>query len=283
MPSGRTRISAEPTPDGATRGVGCTFYLGVHEPVWLARVRFPLFVSHCRLRRYARLPVARCRWALDSGAFSELAKHGKWTVAPEAYVAAVQRYRRVIGRLAWAAPQDWLCEPSMVAKTGLSVAEHQRRTVANFVRLRQLAPDLPIIPVIQGWQLADYLRCVDLYATAGVDLTAQPLVGVGSVCRRQGMAEIATIVTALFRLGLRLHGFGVKAEGLRRYGNYLTSADSMAWSLCGRHVRGCAHRRAGQRPVASEANCLEFARQWRLHVTARKCASSTKLNGGQHA
>jgi hypothetical protein len=121
----------------------CFFYLGTHEPAWLAHVRFPLFVSHRRLQRYRRLPVACCPWALDSGAFSELAAYGRWRLTPAAYVAAVRRYRQEIGRLAWAAPQDWMCEPVMVAKTGLSVREHQRRTVANFVLLRRLAPDLP--------------------------------------------------------------------------------------------------------------------------------------------
>jgi hypothetical protein len=240
------------------------FYLGTHEPSWLARVRFPLCVSHRRLTSYHQLPKARGVWILDSGAFSELSTYGRWTISPEAYVTAVRRYQRCIGHLSWAAPQDWLCEPAIRERTGLSVAEHQRRTVENFIHLRHLAPELPIIPVLQGWNIGDYPDCVGLYAAAGVDLTREPLVGLGSVCRRQGAAEIGAIVEQLFCLGLRLHGFGVKTDGLRRYGECLTSTDSMAWSLQGRHVRGCSHRRAGEHPVASEANCLHFAKQWRL-------------------
>ncbi len=249
---------------------GLTFYLGTHEPAWLGRLSIPLFVSHRRLARYRKLPVARCRWALDSGAFSELAAYGRWTLTPEEYAAAVRHYRDQIGHLAWAAPQDYMCEPAMLARTGLSVQEHQRRTVENFLRLRQLAPDLPIIPVVQGWQLDDYLACVAMYARAGVDLATEPLVGLGSVCRRQATAEIAAIVIRLHDTGLRLHGFGVKTEGIRRYGRYLVSADSMAWSLGGRHVAGCAHRTRSQRPVASEANCIHFARQWRDHVVSQR-------------
>jgi hypothetical protein len=259
-----------------------TFYLGAHEPAWLARVRFPLCISHRRLCRYRHLPTARCAWALDSGAFSELSMHGRWILSPEGYVAAVRRYREHIGHLVWAAPQDWMCEPIIVAKTGLSVAEHQRRTVENVVRLRQLAPDLPIIPVVQGWRVGDYLRCVDRYAAAGIDLVREPLVGVGSVCRRQATAEIAGIVEALYARGLRLHGFGVKADGLRRYGHCLVSADSMAWSFRGRYVRGCAHRLPGQGPAASEANCLNFARQWRSRLL-HSSGGSDNLNGGLEA
>lgn len=244
--------------------------MGTHEAAWLGRIDFPLFVSHRRLARYRQLPVARCRWALDSGAFSELATYGRWTLTPREYVAAVRRYRDEIGHLAWAAPQDYMCEPTMLARTGLSVREHQRRTVENFLLLRQLAPDLPIIPVVQGWELDDYLACVRMYAQAGIDLAKEPLVGLGSVCRRQATAEIAAIVTTLHSRGLRLHGFGVKTEGIRKYGRYLASADSMAWSLRGRYVSGCTHRRPSQRPVASEANCIDFARQWRRHVVNQR-------------
>jgi hypothetical protein len=101
----------------------------------------------------------------------------------------------------------------------------------------ELAPDLPFIPMLHGWELADYLECAAMYEAAGVDLAAVPPVGVGSVCRRRATEEIGTIMKTLAGKGLKLHGFGVKTEGLRRYGQYLASADSMAWSLRGRHMR----------------------------------------------
>lgn len=225
----------------------------------------PLFISHVRLRRYKTLPKARTSWALDSGAFSEIAKHGKWTLSPEDYVAAVRRYKDEIGKLDWAAPQDWMCEPYMVEKTGLSVEEHQRRTVASVVQLRKLAPDLPFVPVLQGWSLADYLRCVRMYEAAGIDLAAEPIVGLGSVCRRQSTEEIGVIVGRLAGLGIRLHGFGVKTEGVRLYGEHLASSDSMAWSMQGRYVGQCSHS-TRSKPPASESNCMQFALGWRERV-----------------
>ena len=45
---------------------------------------------------------------------------------------------------------DWMCEPAMLARTGLTVAEHQAGTVANYLELRAAAPELPFIPVLQG-------------------------------------------------------------------------------------------------------------------------------------
>jgi hypothetical protein len=125
------------------------------------------------LAQYRTLPKARCRWALDSGAFSELSQYGRWTVTLEQYVQEVRRYRDEIGKLEWAAPQDWMCEPYIIAKTGLSVVEHQRRTVENYLILKRLAPDLPFIPVVQGWKVADYLRCIAMYQQAGVDLRSE--------------------------------------------------------------------------------------------------------------
>jgi hypothetical protein len=231
--------------------------MGTHMPHWLATVDFPLFVSHRRLAGRRSVPRAVVPWALDSGGFTELSMYGRWVTTPEEYVAAARRYRDEIGRLEWASPMDWMSEPWIVAKTGLTVAEHQRRTVESYLRLRDLAPDLPFVPVVQGWQLADYLRSVDQYAAAGVDLTAEPVVGLGSVCRRQGTGEIGLIVSTLAGLGIRLHGFGVKTEGLAEYADRLASADSMAWSFRGRHVAGCSPTHK------TEANCVRFARAWR--------------------
>jgi hypothetical protein len=136
--------------------------------------------------------------------------------------------------------------------------------VANLVALRELAPEVPFVPVVQGWTLADYLRCVEMYLRAGIDLVAEPLVGVGSVCRRQSTEEIESIMRTLAGLGLRLHGFGVKVRGLELYGGCLSSADSMAWSFRARRsapLPGCVgHKNC--------ANCLRYALLWRDDVLA---------------
>ncbi len=90
------------------------FYLGTHKPHWLALVDFSLMVSHRTLAQRRTLPRARAPWALDSGGFTEIATYGRWTIPPQAYVEAVARYAAEIGRLDWAAPQDWMCEPECV-------------------------------------------------------------------------------------------------------------------------------------------------------------------------
>ena len=246
------------------------FWLGTHMPSWLRLTDVPLFISRNRLTRYRTLPRAIGPWALDSGGFTELQRHGAWTVSPEQYVADVRRYRDEIGNLAWAAPQDWMCERLVIeggvagrqrfVGTGLSVYIHQRRTVANLMRLRRLAPDLPFVPVLQGETGQDYLRHAEMYETAGVRLADEPLVGMGSVCRRQTVGDIVDAVGQLAAAGIRLHGFGVKTAGLPALADDLVSSDSLAWSDRGFHEPGCSPTHK------TEANCLSFAMRWRDRV-----------------
>jgi len=237
------------------------FYLGAHHPEWLTRTEVPLFVSRKSLARKKRLPRALGSWALDSGAFSEISAHGRWTITAAEYVREVRRYRDEVGGLAWAAAMDWMCEPFILAKTGLTVAEHQRRTIDSFLELRALAPDIEWTPVVQGWTAGDYSDHVEGYEKAGIDLRALPLVGLGSVCRRQAMIRAGLIVRDLTDYGIKLHGFGVKRQGLASFGGLLASADSMAWSFHARREgkqHGC--------DKSSCSNCLHFALAWRAEV-----------------
>lgn len=243
------------------------FYLGTHMPNWLGTLGVPLFVSHRRLARCNPkvLPVACAPWALDSGGFTELSMYGAWRTSPAEYIDAARRYRDEVGRLDWAAPQDWMCEPFMVEKTGMSVARHQGLTVDNFMHLKDAAPDVPFVPVVQGWQLDDYLRCVEQYAAAGVDLAMQPIVGVGSVCRRQSTDEIEHIFQELRLLGIRCHGFGVKMLGLARYSRHIVSADSMAWSYNARRNPPLPECQGRHQHCT---NCPKWALAWRERLLA---------------
>jgi hypothetical protein len=50
-----------------------------------------------------------------------------------------------------------MTEQHVLARTGASPRTHHHRTVTSYLRLRDLAPDLPFIPVLQGRSVADYL------------------------------------------------------------------------------------------------------------------------------
>lgn len=254
-----------------------TFFLGSHMPKWLEESPVPLFVSARTLNKYRRdgdpFPKGRCLWALDSGGFTELQQFGEWTMTADDYGGMVYRFMDNGCVPHFAAPQDWMCEDVVIrggsfhgvtfAGTGLNVAIHQELTIENVLYLREQFPAAPWIPVLQGQTLDDYLSHADQYAAAGIDLAAESLVGLGSVCRRQNTSEIAVITSALAARGYRLHGFGVKTQGLAQYGHNLASADSLAWSYGARRdqikLDGCTHR-------GDCRNCLRYAVQWREKV-----------------
>lgn len=241
------------------------FFLGTHHPSWLERTDVPLFLSTRRLAERKSLPVARGPVAIDSAGYSELSMFGNWRTTARQYVADVRRYRDQIGTVAWAAIQDWMCEPWVLAKTGLSVQAHQALSVASLLELRDRAPEIAWTPVLQGQVTADYLRHVDGYAHYGIDLRAEALVGVGSVCRRQATYEALEVCRTLSRLGLRLHGFGVKMKGILGLAHHLVSADSMAWSFNARRKQRSA---CGSTRHKNCANCLVYALDWRSRLLA---------------
>ncbi len=98
----------------------------------------PVMISHGRLRARKTLPQATAPWICDSRGFTELSQHGRWTFTAESYAKALLRYADDIGQLQWASPMDYMCEPWILAKTGLTVHEHQTRTIESVQRLREL-------------------------------------------------------------------------------------------------------------------------------------------------
>jgi hypothetical protein len=282
-------------------------YFNTHETHWLHDKRFEqllsgytLFVAIPRLlRRVSAFPPALHPYCIDSGGFSELQKYGIWRRSAAEYVELV---RRIVGQLGpelcqWVAPQDCMCEDLVIygglGPRGLvfkgtremrglgpmdpeqdrttAVRIHQRLTRDNYLELRELAPELRFIPVLQGQTLEDYVYCDQLYREAGVDLSAAPVVGLGSVCRRQATEEIEEIVDHFHAKGYRLHGFGVKTLGLGRYGPKLVSADSLAWSEDARRRPdgfGPVHQ-PGARRHKNCANCADYAVWWHQRLVKR--------------
>lgn len=258
-----------------------------HKQVLAGRT---LFVAVPRLRsRKSPFPPALHPYCIDSGGFSELQKHGRWTITAVEYVALI---RRIVSQLGpnlcrWVAPMDLMCEDLVIyggtgprgitfkgtrEVRGLKLGDpeqdrttavriHQRLTVDNYLELTSLAPEIPWIPVLQGQTLSDYESCDQLYQEAGVALAQASVVGLGSVCRRQATSEIEDIVSHFHAKGYRLHGFGVKTLGLARYAQKIVSADSLAWSEDGRRsdpLPGHTHKNC--------ANCPDWAIRWHQRI-----------------
>lgn len=126
---------------------------GVHQPRLAADLPRCVISFNALERRKSGFDVND--WVLDSGSFTRLAR-GVPHVAPTAYAEAADRWA-ACGRLRAVVAQDWMCEPWMIAATGLSVAEHQRRSTAAFEALRGMTAQT-VMPVVQGWRPEDYAR-----------------------------------------------------------------------------------------------------------------------------
>lgn len=207
------------------------FFVGLHQPSD-ARHFARCMVSVNRLAR-RRSGFVAGYVMLDSGAFTKVARDGGYTEPPEVYAAQVVRWSRLV-QLVAACSEDYMCEPFVLRKTGLSIEAHQRLTVERYDALRALVGDAAyLMPVIQGYLPQHYAQHVRDY---GERLAPGAWVGVGSVCKRNGSPrDMAAVLRAVKseRPDLRLHLFGAKLTALQSHEirAMAYSADSMAWSF----------------------------------------------------
>lgn len=177
-------------------------------------------------------------WILDSGAFSIIQRHRGY---PESESVAVyaEHIRRwsANGNLLAAVAQDYMCDPYMLARTGLSVAGHQRLTIERYDALVAERTGVYILPVLQGWRPSDYVSHIRQYGKR----LRRGSVWAPSASATPILERSIRVLVAIHaeRSDLRLHGFGIKLTSLavRDVQRLLATADSMAWSMLARMVR----------------------------------------------
>ncbi len=207
------------------------FYPGLHQPSDAHRFERACISINRLLTR--KKPLGECEVIVDSGAFKELEKFGEYRASVEVYAARLRRLHNLgVARIVIAVSQDYMCEPFMLKRTGLTVADHQRLTIERYDALFEATGDLPIpiMPVLQGYEPEEYVAHLHAY---GSRLTPGMWVGVGSVCKRNAHpSQVAAVLRAihLVRPDLLLHGFGVKLTALKdsEVRDLLATADSMA-------------------------------------------------------
>lgn len=210
------------------------FFTGIHQPSDAGQVPAAFISAHRIAKRKSGFPARR--WVLESGAFRTIELHGGYPEPVESYAALIRRFAGN-GRFLAAVSQDYMCEPFMLEKTGLTIADHQRLTIERYDAL--LACDtggIYIMPVLQGYAPSDYVSHIRQY---GDRLKPRMWVGVGSVCKRNANpASILMVLLAIKkeRPDLRLHAFGIKTTALawQIVRDLLFSCDSMSWSFAAR-------------------------------------------------
>jgi hypothetical protein len=148
-------------------GACVRFFTGLHQPSDAPHFD-AAFISVTRLtgRKGRRAPDAVRR--LDHGL--RRVHHDQATrrlpEGVEPYADAIRRWAtNGSGRLLAAVSQDFMCEPEMLKRTGLSIPEHQRLTIERYDALMACKPPVYILPVLQGYAPADYVRHLSSTAT----------------------------------------------------------------------------------------------------------------------
>lgn len=212
------------------------FFVGLHQPSD-AKHFDSSFVSVGRLRN-RKGPFTVTDWIMDSQAFTTIATYGGYPHPVEEYAAQIKRWK-TNGNLLAAVSQDYMCEPVMLKKTGLTVADHQRLTIERYNALLRCYTGCYIMPVLQGYDPDEYVSHIQQY---GPCLGPGAWVGVGSICKRNSSpCLILDVLIAIktVRPDLKLHGFGLKTSALA-HGTIralLETADSMAWSFAARKTK----------------------------------------------
>jgi len=185
------------------------------------------------------------RLFIDSGGYT-LLKSGKGHPPMGEYATYLRRWQPDMYAL-----RDYPCEPDLLDDLGETVESHQQKTAEDHVEMLDMLGGLDGEPVsvLQGWEIGDYLRCIEMFEDRDIPLRH---VGVGSVCRRNAEHEIHRILKAIRRQlpDAHLHAFGVKTTVLNVTGvpELINSADSLAYS----YAVQCRHDSADWRKQTYE-------------------------------
>tara|TARA_Y100000593_G_scaffold94687_1_gene195127 strand:- start:2808 stop:3659 length:852 start_codon:yes stop_codon:yes gene_type:complete len=226
--------------------------------------------------RGRKSPLNVGRWMLDSGAFSQVTQYGDFTMSPKEYVELAVRFQDC-GDLACIVTQDYMCEPQVIAhlkSMGIQASWrlHQRKTVDRYKQIlvegdRQ-GLKVPIMPVLQGWEVEDYMehwalyvgvnRALDrksrnVYLPHGYNHDQPQWLGLGSTCKRNAKPTVVSQILDTLpwdyvneQDDFRIHAFGLKTTALKHglIKDRLYSSDSFAYDFHARISGQIRTRRA---------------------------------------
>lgn len=208
----------------------------------------------------------------DSAGFVAMALKGGYDWTAEQYIDGLAVHP-AINRVS---AMD-LCVEVEVAHSRDEVRERIAKTVnlnLTCARLaRQAGIGSKLMPVIQGQNAEDYIRCFD-NISGSVDHGAT--IGVGSMCRRptggpEGSNAILDALDRALPRDVRLHLFGLKSDGAEAacaYGYRVDSIDSQAYGVRARRI---ANDRRADNPSFSKTNVFVAGvmREWYQGQKAR--------------
>jgi len=164
-------------------------------------------------------------WFLDSSAYTCITQFGKFNFSYGKYLSIVDLQEPKLF-----ANMDWCCEPIALKSSGLNVLQHIGHTIENGRQLIDYDRKR-FVMVIQGWELKDYITCIDYCRDYGL-LTN--ILGIGTVCCRKNPKELFDILLGIESAlpdWCKLHCFGLSIDLLKykEIFDRIDSIDTSAW------------------------------------------------------
>lgn len=158
-----------------------------------------------------------------------LNRYGDYPFSTEQYMNLV-----CILRPHYYATLDYPCEPEISRRLGMMTNKERIKATVRNARLALDAHPMlgncsRCVPVIQGYTLDEYKRCIELHADAG---TLEDYMAVGSMCRRISNKELHELIPGIAEYArqgnvTRLHFFGLKlSPNLSDLKEFIYSRDS---------------------------------------------------------
>jgi len=201
------------------------YFIGIDRQTFTEYVDQPMFSVRTILNRKSRIK-SKGKWFLDSGAFTYLKNDGKFPYT-------IGKYLSVVGfqKPDYWACMDWCCEDTVLKSTGLSVLQHVGNTVENGRQLIDFDKD-SFVMVLQGWDVRDYLTCLDYCKDQGL-LTEK--LGIGTICGRTDQKQVYDILKSIkaeLPDWVKIHCFGLSLNLLKykEIFDRIDSIDTFAWS-----------------------------------------------------
>lgn len=178
---------------------------------------------------------------VDSGGFPSSFLYNGYNRSDDEYLYFVKK-----SNAAYFALRDYPCEPQILKKYDVTAKDQILRTVNHHIKLLDLIEDFDIsakpVPVIQGWEIDDYLFCIDIFREHGLIENGFDYVAIGSLCRRHAIHQIRKIILTVrneLRSSIKLHCFGTKISVLKDLAVWraVYSVDSGAWDFDARWKR----------------------------------------------
>jgi len=197
-------------------------------------IKYPYVLINYMTKNNRPPPSVRILF-VDCGGFPSSFLYGGYTSSDEDYLRYVKNVNATMFAL-----RDYPCEPQILQKYNVTPIDQIHKTLDNHLKLLELIEKFNVfsrpIPVIQGWELDEYLYCLDLFKEHGLIFD---YIAIGSLCRHSATKTIRKIILTLRKelpRWVKIHAFGVKLNVLKDKATWdaLYSVDSSAWDFWAR-------------------------------------------------